>query len=68
MIIVEEDVLFVYIVLGQFGVFVIYWLWYGYYIGGEFVEFVKGQYFENISFVNGKFFIEVGCGIVEDID
>ncbi len=41
---------------------------YGHYIGGEFVEPAKGQYFENISPVNGKSFTEVGRGTVEDID
>ena len=41
---------------------------YGHYIGGEWVEPVKGQYFENISPVNGKPFTEVGRGTEEDIE
>ena len=41
---------------------------YGHYIGGEWVDPVKGAYFENISPVNGKPFTEVGRGTVEDID
>ncbi len=38
------------------------------FIGGEWVDPIKGQYFENISPVNGKPFTEVGRGTVEDID
>ncbi|WP_395695780.1 aldehyde dehydrogenase family protein [Nocardioides sp.] len=41
---------------------------YGHYIGGEWVEPVKGEYFENISPVNGKPFTEVGRGTAEDIE
>ena len=41
---------------------------YGHFIGGEFVEPVKGEYFDNISPVTGKPFTEVGRGTVEDID
>ncbi|BBI52889.1 hypothetical protein HORIV_53100 [Vreelandella olivaria] len=32
---------------------------YGNYIGGEFVAPVKGQYFDNISPVNGHVFCEI---------
>jgi aldehyde dehydrogenase len=38
------------------------------WIGGEYVAPVKGQYFENISPVNGKVFCEVARGTAEDID
>ena len=41
---------------------------YGHYIGGEWVEPVKGEYFENISPVTGKPFTEVGRGTAEDIE
>ncbi|WP_336659933.1 acetaldehyde dehydrogenase ExaC [Leucobacter sp. USHLN153] len=41
---------------------------YGHYIGGEFVDPVKGEYFENPSPVTGKSFTEVGRGTAEDID
>ncbi|HKH07554.1 MAG TPA: aldehyde dehydrogenase family protein [Agromyces sp.] len=38
------------------------------FIGGEWVRPVKGEYFENISPVNGKVFTEVARGTSEDID
>ena len=41
---------------------------YGHFIGGEWVDPIKGQYFENISPVNGKPFTEVGRGTEEDIE
>ncbi|MBM0126907.1 acetaldehyde dehydrogenase ExaC [Pimelobacter simplex] len=41
---------------------------YGHYIGGEWVAPVKGQYFENISPVNGKPFTEIARGTEEDIE
>ncbi len=41
---------------------------YGHYIGGEWVEPVKGGYFENITPVTGQAFTEVGRGTAEDID
>ncbi|MFB8387966.1 aldehyde dehydrogenase family protein [Microbacterium sp. NPDC055910] len=68
MTIVEESVSSVYAAPGQRGSVAEYRPRYGHYIGGEFVEPVKGQYFENISPVNGKPFTEVGRGTVEDID
>ncbi len=68
MTIVEEGVSSVYAAPGQRGALADYRPRYGHYIGGEFVEPVKGQYFENISPVNGKPFTEVGRGTVEDID
>lgn len=41
---------------------------YEHWIGGEWVKPVKGQYFEDISPVNGKPFCEVARGTAEDID
>ena len=38
------------------------------FIGGEWVAPVKGEYFENISPVNGKPFCEVARGTAEDIE
>lgn len=38
------------------------------FIGGEFVKPAKGQYFENISPVNGKAFCEVARSSSEDIE
>ncbi|TXQ22831.1 aldehyde dehydrogenase family protein, partial [Escherichia coli] len=58
----------VYAQPGQPGSVVSYRARYGHYIGGEFVEPIKGQYFENITPVTGKPFCEVGRGTSEDID
>jgi aldehyde dehydrogenase len=41
---------------------------YDHWIGGEYVAPVKGEYFENISPVNGKVFCEIARGTAEDID
>ncbi|MCW4149648.1 aldehyde dehydrogenase [Halomonas sp. 18H] len=41
---------------------------YGNYIGGEFVPPVKGQYFDNVSPVNGEVFCEIPRSTAEDID
>lgn len=41
---------------------------YGNYIGGEFVPPVKGQYFNNISPVDGQTFCEIPRSSAEDID
>ncbi len=41
---------------------------YGHFIGGEFVDPVKGQYFENVSPVTGQVFTEIARGTAEDID
>jgi len=41
---------------------------YGHYIGGQWVDPVRGQYFENISPVNGKPFTEIARGTEEDIE
>jgi len=53
---------------GQSGAVANYRPRYGHYIGGEFVDPVKGEYFENPTPVTGKTFTEVGRGTVEDID
>ncbi|MGY1550230.1 acetaldehyde dehydrogenase ExaC [Microbacterium sp. A588] len=68
MTIVEETVSTAYAAPGSAGAIANYRPRYGHYIGGEFVEPVKGQYFENVSPVNGKPFTEVARGTVEDID
>lgn len=68
MTIVEEDVSTAYAAPGQPGALANYRARYGHYIGGGFVDPVKGQYFDNVSPVNGKPFTEVGRGTSEDID
>lgn len=68
MTIVEESVSTAYAAPGRPGAIANYRPRYGHYIGGEFVDPVKGQYFENISPVNGKPFTEIARGTAEDID
>ncbi|WP_404430159.1 aldehyde dehydrogenase [Microbacterium lacus] len=68
MTIVEEGVSSIYAAPNTRGAVADYRPRYGHYIGGEFVDPVRGQWFENISPVNGKPFCEVGRGTVEDID
>ena len=41
---------------------------YGNFIGGEFVPPAKGQYFENISPVNGRPFTEIARSTAEDVE
>ncbi len=41
---------------------------YGNFIGGEFVPPVKGQYFENLSPVNGRAFTQVARSTSEDVE
>jgi aldehyde dehydrogenase len=41
---------------------------YGNYIGGEFVAPAKGNYFENVSPVNGRAFCEIPRSTAEDIE
>ena len=41
---------------------------YGHFIGGDWVDPVKGQYFENITPVTGKPFTEIARGTAEDIE
>ncbi|CAM3435219.1 aldehyde dehydrogenase family protein [Halomonas lysinitropha] len=53
---------------GQPGSVVSYQKRYGNYIGGEFVDPVKGQYFDNVSPVNGEVFCEIPRSTAEDID
>ena len=68
MTIVEEGVSSAYAAPGQRGAIADYRPRYGHYIGGEFVDPIKGQYFENITPVTGKPFTEVARGTAEDID
>ncbi|HSP56746.1 MAG TPA: aldehyde dehydrogenase family protein [Halomonas sp.] len=53
---------------GQPGSVVSYQKRYGNYIGGEFVDPVKGQYFDNVSPVNGEVFCEIPRSSAEDIE
>jgi aldehyde dehydrogenase len=41
---------------------------YGHWIGGQWTDPVRGNYFENISPVNGKPFTEIARGTEEDIE
>ncbi|WP_136253266.1 acetaldehyde dehydrogenase ExaC [Onishia niordana] len=41
---------------------------YGNFIDGEFVAPIKGQYFDNVSPVNGKVFCQIPRSTAEDID
>ncbi|MFD3755460.1 aldehyde dehydrogenase family protein [Streptomyces sp. NPDC058622] len=41
---------------------------YGHFIGGEYVEPVRGRYFANPSPVNGEAFTEVARGTAEDVE
>lgn len=41
---------------------------YGHFIGGEWVDPVKGEYFENITPVTGQVFTEIARGTSEDIE
>ncbi|QJQ95833.1 MULTISPECIES: aldehyde dehydrogenase family protein [Halomonadaceae] len=41
---------------------------YGNYIGGEFVPPVKGQYFDNVTPINGEVFCEIPRSTAEDIE
>ncbi|MBN8411542.1 MULTISPECIES: aldehyde dehydrogenase family protein [Halomonas] len=53
---------------GQPGAVVSFDEQYGNYIGGEFVAPVKGQYFDNVSPVNGQVFCQIPRSTAEDID
>ncbi|MFG6503700.1 aldehyde dehydrogenase family protein [Microbacterium sp. P05] len=68
MTIVEEGVSSVYAAPGERGALAEFRPRYGHYIGGEWVDPIKGEYFEDITPVTGKPFTEVGRGTVEDID
>ena len=41
---------------------------YGHYIGGEWVDPIRGQYFENIAPATGQPFTEIARGTAEDIE
>ncbi|MCR1784648.1 aldehyde dehydrogenase [Nocardioides carbamazepini] len=41
---------------------------YGHFIGGQWVDPIKGDYFENVSPVNGKAFTEIARGTAEDVE
>ncbi|MEO5832318.1 MAG: aldehyde dehydrogenase [Nakamurella sp.] len=41
---------------------------YGHYIGGAWVDPIKGQYFENIAPATGQAFTEIARGTAEDIE
>jgi aldehyde dehydrogenase len=58
----------VYAQPGADGSLVSYKSRYDHWIGGEYVAPVKGEYFENVSPVNGKVFCEVARGTAEDIE
>jgi len=58
----------VYAQPGTEGAVVSYKSRYDHWIGGEYVAPVKGQYFENVSPVNGKVFCEIARGTAEDIE
>ena len=58
----------VYEAPGQQGSLVRFKNRYGNFIGGEFVPPTRGQYFENISPVNGKPFCEVARSTHEDVE
>ncbi|MFO6452710.1 MULTISPECIES: aldehyde dehydrogenase family protein [unclassified Aeromicrobium] len=58
----------VYAAPGTEGSVVSYKSRYDHWIGGEYVAPAKGQYFENVSPVNGKVFCEVARGTAEDIE
>ncbi|MBA4607096.1 aldehyde dehydrogenase family protein [Aeromicrobium sp. Marseille-Q0843] len=58
----------VYAAPGTEGSVVSYKPRYDHWIGGEYVAPAKGQYFENVSPVNGQVFCEVARGTAEDIE
>lgn len=68
MTIVEEGVSSTYAAPGAAGSVVSYQSRYGHYIGGEWVDPVKGEYFENPTPITGKTFTEIARGTSEDID
>jgi acyl-CoA reductase-like NAD-dependent aldehyde dehydrogenase len=41
---------------------------YGHFIDGEFVEPLEGQYFDNVSPIDGKTFIQAARGSKADVD
>ncbi len=57
-----------YIEPNQTGTHVNFKTRYGNYIGGQWLAPVKGQYFENVSPVNGKVFCEIPRSSAEDVE
>ena len=53
---------------GQSGSVISFDARYGNYIGGEFVPPVKGEYFDNVTPVNGEVFCQIPRSTAEDID
>lgn len=53
---------------GQSGSVITFESRYGNYIGGEFVPPVKGEYFDNVTPVNGEVFCQIPRSSAEDID
>ncbi|NBM15333.1 aldehyde dehydrogenase [Streptomyces sp. GC420] len=53
---------------GTEGAIVSYESRYDHWIGGEYVQPARGQYFENTSPVNGKPFTEIARGTAEDVE
>lgn len=41
---------------------------YGHFIGGEFVDPIEGQYFDNVTPITGQTFIQAARGTKADID
>jgi aldehyde dehydrogenase len=58
----------VYAQPGQKGAVAEYQKRYDHWIGGQYVKPASGQYFENVSPVNGKVFCEVARGNAEDVE
>ena len=58
----------IYAAPGAAGAIIDYKANYENFIGGKWVAPVKGQYFENVSPVNGKVFTEIARGTAEDIE
>ncbi|GGO85419.1 acetaldehyde dehydrogenase ExaC [Wenjunlia tyrosinilytica] len=58
----------VYQAPGRTGSPAVYSARYGNWIGGEWVDPVKGAYFENPSPVNGQTFTEIARGTADDVD
>ncbi len=53
---------------GQSGAVIAFDKRYGNYIGGEFIPPVKGEYFDNVTPVNGEVFCQIPRSSAEDID
>ena len=64
----QESTHMIYANPGSEGALINFKAQYGNYIGGEWVEPVNGQYFENISPVNGKVFCKIPRSDKDDIN